>query len=107
MKFEVYCQHEDYSKTLNIYIFMVNPNGGRSIVTSLDRMEVAEYKEGDPIKPTFSLCGKVTDPFLQAMANALKEIGIKPDGDPVLENEMAAVKYHLEDMRRLVFRDKN
>jgi hypothetical protein len=32
-------------------------------------------------------------------------MGIKPEQIPVLENEMTAVKYHLEDMRKLVFKE--
>ena len=45
-------------------------------------------------------------PFLQAMANELKEIGVMAEGELVLENELGATKYHLEDMRQLVFKGK-
>ena len=103
MKFKVYCQHEDFANRLNFYIFQDNPDGSRDICTSIDKMEFKKLAEGELIPITFTLHGKVTDPFLQAMANMLKEIGIKAEVEPILENELVAVKYHLEDMRKLVF----
>ena len=42
-------------------------------------------------------------PFLQGMANELHKLGIRAEGEPVLENELSSTKYHLEDMRALVF----
>ena len=104
MKFEVYCKYEEYSYHLNFYIFGIDETGKRSFCTSIDKMEFKDYKEGVAIeKPTFRLAGFVVTPFLQAMANELKEIGIKPEGEPVLENELSSVKYHLEDMRKIAF----
>lgn len=104
MKFEVHCKYENYSRQLNFYIFGIDENGKRSFCKSIDKMEFKDYTEGSCInEPTFSLSGPVTKPFLQAMANELKEIGINAEGEPVIENELVAVKYHLEDMRSLVF----
>ena len=45
-------------------------------------------------------------PFLQGMANELHKLGIRAEGEPVLENELSSTKYHLEDMRALVFQDE-
>lgn len=106
MKFEVFCRHEDFANKLNFYIFRLNIDGSRRICTSLDKMEFSEYQEGCMIEPTFSLNGLIVKPFLQEMANALKKIGIKAESEPILENELSAVKYHLEDMRKLVFENK-
>ena len=105
MKLKVYCQHEDFANKLNFYIFQDNPDGSRDICTSIDKMEFKKLAEGEPIPITFSLLGSVTTPFLQAMANTLKEIGIKAEAEPILENELTAVRYHLEDMRKLVFKE--
>ena len=49
----------------------------------------------------------MSKPFMQAMANELHKVGIRPEGEPVLENEIEAVKYHLEDMRAMAFNDEN
>ena len=45
-KCEVFCQYEDYSQTLNVYIFVDNPDGTRSLMTSLDKGEVRTYNRG-------------------------------------------------------------
>lgn len=42
-----------------------------------------------------------TKAFLQAMADAAWEIGIKPKQLENNQNELTAVRYHLEDMRQL------
>ena len=106
MKFEVYCKYEDFSYHLNVYIFGIDENGKRSFCKSIDdgNMIFAEYDPALALeKPTFRLSGEVAKPFLQAMANELDEIGIRAEGKPILENELTATKYHLEDMRKLVF----
>ena len=109
MKFEVFTEYRDYANELNFYIFKDNLDGSRDICTSLDKMEFTRHNAdgtSENIKPTFSIKGMITQPFLQEMANALKKIGIKAEGEPIIENELSAVKYHLEDMRALTFRFK-
>ena len=106
MKFEVFCRYEDFADLLNFYIFSEGENGERYICTSLDKMEFSRYEEGALTDPTLSLKGRIVKPFLKEMANALNKIGIRADGEPVIENELVAVKYHLEDMRKLVFNVK-
>lgn len=107
MKIEVFTQSVDYAGELNFYIFGEEPSGKRSICTDIAKMEFTMYEEGTPTEPTFTLRHGVTKPFLQAMANELSKLGVKAEGEPVLENELVATKYHLEDMRKLVFEPKN
>ena len=103
-KFEVFCKYEDYSQTLNVYIFVDNPDGIRSLMTSLDKGEVRTYNRGEFIeKPTFRIEGGLSKSFLQAFANELNTLGIKAEEAPVLANELVATQNHLEDMRALVF----
>ena len=104
MKFKVFCRYEEFANRLSFYVFSTGPTGARQICTSLDEMNFVDYEEGTMVDPTFSLTGLVVKPFLKEMANALKQIGIRADDEPILENELAAVKYHLEDMRTLVFK---
>ncbi|MDY6862952.1 MAG: hypothetical protein SVR08_11890 [Spirochaetota bacterium] len=106
MQFKVFCRHEEFANRLSFYIFKIDPDGAQSICTSLDKMEYSRYEVGKKIDPTFSLTGYIINPFLKEIANTLKEIGIKAENEPVLENELSAVKYHLEDMRKLVFENK-
>jgi hypothetical protein len=104
MEYKVFCRYEDFRETLNFYLFQDNENGGRELCTNLKTMEFKPIKRGEFVpEPTFSISGCVVQPFLKAMANALDEIGIRPEGKPVLENELTATKYHLEDMREIAF----
>ena len=103
-KFEVYMNYENFSGELAVYIFQNKPNGSRAIVTDLSKGEMKTVKEYEHVgEPTFRLGYGMSQPFLQAMANELHSMGIKAEKAPVLENEMDSVKYHLEDMRALVF----
>ena len=105
-KFEVYIEHERFSGETKVYIFQNKPNGTRAIVTDLSKGEMKTVKEYAHVgEPTFRLGYGMSKPFLQAMANELHVLGIKAEKAPVLENEMDSVKYHLEDMRKLVFTD--
>lgn len=71
----------------------------RFVLKSFDRYTAV------PDDETFALVdqfgdGDVQD-FLQAAADAAWEIGIRPAGAKDMTSEVAAVRYHLEDMRRL------
>lgn len=43
--------------------------------------------------------------FLQGVLDAAWELGLRPVGYKDVESEAKATRYHLEDMRRLVFKD--
>ena len=104
---EAFCRYEDYANRVNIYIFRNLPNGGREFCVDINTQEFKPYTEGFFIeKPTISIMGRLARPFLQAIADALPDIGIKPKGQPILEDEMSAIKYHLEDMRCIAFNKK-
>lgn len=100
---EVYFRYEDFASTLNVYIFSVSHDGARSICTDITNQKFEVVNEGGEVKPTFVLSRWCAVPFMQAMADTLHEHGFHPSGKPIHENELTAVKYHLEDMRKLVF----
>lgn len=83
-------------------IYIIDRSGKNSIVRIVEgRMELEELKEGVEVQPTFSL------PF-DAWA-ALKESIISKlpkEKDVETTSELKATKYHLEDMRNLVFSKK-
>lgn len=104
MDYKIYVQYQDCANVVDIYIFAIDANGKRSLCTSIDTMTFIEHTESLIIeKPTIKISGFMAQPFLQAMADTLEKHGVRPKGKPVLENELTAVKYHLEDMRKLVF----
>lgn len=103
----VHINHDDYGYTLGIYVFKHNYDQSREFLESLDQpIKVKRFGDGpitEALKPTIFLEGKFGKEFLQAFANALHQKGIRPKAEPVLENEVSSIKYHLEDMRTLVF----
>lgn len=62
---------------------------------------IETFNSGDAIKPTLSLPPEA----LQELANALDAIGFKPK-EGFLEGKLQAIEKHLEDMRTLVFEEK-
>jgi len=105
MKYEVFAEYRDYARTLEFYIFRESADGRREFFENLSPKPVLRvYEHGTSLKaPTFTISGSMAKPFMQEMANTLKKLGIHAEGEPVLENELTATKYHLEDFRKLVF----
>lgn len=109
MNFEVFFNYEDFANILNIYIIQNNPDGTRRVCTDLGKMEFEPYTEGMELKKSsLHLSGSlIIEPFLQAFANGINKLGIRPEDSPVLENELSAVKNHLADMQKIVFNQLN
>lgn len=76
-----------------------DPLAKRRIVTSLT---VETVERGQFIKPSFNLgCQEV-----QALFNQLWTAGFRPKDGTGNSGHVEALKYHLEDMRKLVFEGK-
>ena len=104
MQYKIYCKYEDHGDRLAFYIFEELPGGKMNFFTDLKKGEYKEYTVGEVLEPTFVLKSVMNKQFLQAMVDAIyKEAGILPTQSPVLEDQLSATKYHLEDMRKLVF----
>ena len=88
-----------------IAILIISHNGNRGIYNPITK-EVREIKDGlgmndfedMVIKLPYELCQK----FFKAMAETLDERGIKTENDSKLQGTMEAMRYHLEDMRKLL-----
>jgi len=55
-------------------------------------------------EPTLRFHGNDARQFLQDLAEGLVDAGFKPDELKVANERVKAIEYHLEDMRRLVFK---
>lgn len=67
----------------------------------------APIKAGEETSPCLVLDERSDgEELLHALAQGLAEAGYIPDVSRDKENELVAVKYHLEDMRKLVFKGK-
>jgi len=105
---KVYCRYDNMYDSVSIYIVETNLSDEMIAVwedlgNSKRAPKCKKILQGTQIEPTIRLSGMVAKPFLQAMANAVKEFGIVAEDEPILGNELTAVRYHLEDMRKLVF----
>jgi len=108
--FEFYIQTSPAEGIIEIFLIQKdNIKNTRTFLTYEDGNFIAHVLPiGElGVKPLLRLPWMLSESFLQAMANKLSELGIRPEGKPVLENELTATKYHLEDMRKLVFEEEN
>jgi hypothetical protein len=82
-----------------IFIMQKDPSG-KTLIWRNDKVETLEL--GQWAEPSFWM----EPEMLQDFANALNDIGIKPE-QGFLEGKLGATEKHLEDMRTLVFQKKD
>lgn len=70
-----------------------------------------EYEKADEldmdIEPTLFIPFHLQSVFLKTLLKAMENQGIKPESTSKIEGLLEATKYHLEDMRTIVFDRKN
>jgi len=94
---------EDWD-VVNVWFYERKDNGYTEVVKPMNlivqSMEIADKLP----EPTLRLeRGRATE-FLQSLAEALVASGFKPDEIKVQNKQIEAMKYHLEDMRKIVFK---
>jgi len=95
----------DYGTSVRILITSAPVPGGRRYVVMPPTFEAKTVEPGEFVEDatfTFEM------DLAQSLFNALWEIGVRPS-EPQRDHggELAALRFHLEDMRRLVFKDAN
>ena len=67
-------------------------------------LEWEDYNTTDPTQPeaTLTLNHLESTPFVQAMASALSEYGIKPDNEHKVHGLYEAQSHHLKDLRHML-----
>ena len=103
-RWRVYAKQEPWLDDVSLYIFHDGPQGHLGFVKEmvLERHEDGQLAENPSMKLPF---GEAHE-FLQGMANAAWEMGIKPTALEDQRNELKATRYHLEDMRKLAKVDR-
>uniref|UniRef100_A0A6M3IR13 Uncharacterized protein n=1 Tax=viral metagenome TaxID=1070528 RepID=A0A6M3IR13_9ZZZZ len=92
---------------LRMWIIKQDLDGTREVVAPIDLEVRKEYKFGEMFpEPTLFFDSFSAHQFLQGLVNGLVENGYKPDEIKAHDKEVEAMKYHLEDMRKLVFKNK-
>lgn len=100
-KYQVFVHKVDFGEWTSVYFTKVV--GGKRYVAKPVQLEYVEVDRGDAPEPTLALGEYESTPFLKAIVNECMEKGITPDVIEPLKNVLDATKYHLEDMRKLVF----
>lgn len=105
MSFRAFVQYNVGIDGYTVAVCEENPyENSRSFLTSI---EFTKFSKGELVpRETVELFGgdfggERAREFLQAMMNAAWEIGIRPSSAQDQRNELAAVRYHLEDMRKI------
>jgi len=102
----VFINSNEWSDSYEVYIIEENYEGKRFIAKPMN-LEFKEHKEGDREEPSIKISrvfGKETN-FLQALSDALSKAGYSPIFVEENKGELKATKTHLEDMRKLVFKE--
>ncbi len=87
-------------------VYFNQATGERTVVNPMQLSITTGVKSGETPEPTMRFTDELAAQFLQGFANGLAEAGYKPDELKAQACELNAVKYHLEDMRQLVFKPK-
>lgn len=78
-------------------------DGSRSRVTHVATLTLSPHQDGDYAEPT----ARLTRSEAQELMDALWRVGMRPSNGAGNVGQLAATEKHLEDMRRLVFREGN
>jgi hypothetical protein len=92
---KIYFYHE-YEDSDGIEIMHYNPENGE--------WTIKKMKRGEKALPTLELPG-IRDDMIQKLGDALNKFGYKPPEKMLIEGKYEAQSKHLEDMRKLVFKD--
>lgn len=95
---QFHAERRDFGRGVSIQISEELPNGGYAVVMPMT-MEVTTTTTDEYIGPSLTLKQQEAQRLLDALIDA----GLTPTREPAKVGEIEAVKYHLEDMRKLVF----
>lgn len=102
---EIKIYHDFLLRRVLIIIFC----NDRKEVLNLYTSEIKILKDDEQIPDDFIMkIPAVMEPqFLKAFAEALDEKGVKTENDFKIQGLLKATKYHLEDMRKIVFKKES
>lgn len=85
-------------------IFITTEESGKILLAKPVELVFEKVNPCEFNDPTLKVSGYVANDFLQAFQDALSKRGIKTDNDHKLQGTLEATKYHLEDLRKIVFK---
>lgn len=102
MAVKTYIRYANYSDEFEVAIVNKAYNGERFCLPETKFVKLEQYE----ITKTFLGAngeGPPTSEILQSILDAAWEQGLRPTGFTDIKNETTAIKYHLEDMRKIAF----
>ena len=105
-KFKVVINQKPAGFGIDIYILQIDDKFKKMSVAKPVEFVFEVVEDETKVKPTIELGRFFADEFIKAWAEAAKEKGFKPEEDYIMQGKLEATKYHLEDMRKIVFEDK-
>lgn len=98
MKVKIYTRPEFFEQDIIIY----QEINGKKYVAKPVEFIFEEYTPATSIEPTIKLSHEFAASFMQAMADELRNNGIRTKQDEINEGELVATKHHLSDLRKLL-----
>lgn len=102
MKLRIYFDQQPWQDLVRVFI--VGQTEGKTFVVKPMEliMETTAHDPANRMEPSLQLQGEFAREFLPALSDALNASGFKGVESPDT-SELKATKYHLEDMRKIVF----
>jgi hypothetical protein len=99
MKLSIYFEQKAWNQTTAVWLVAENERGERLMAKPMPLI-FEPFDESKIIEPSLEFTGAIARQFFPALYDALVEAGYaKKQKDESVD----AIKYHLEDMRKLVF----
>jgi len=93
--------------TLGTEIYIIDRGNRFTYLAKHVKLEFEKVKDGaEWPEPTLVLGENLVFKLSKALSKMLDERGIKSDSQSKIEGLLEATKYHLEDMRKIVFSEK-
>lgn len=100
MNLHIYHEDRPWEMTACFWMVVEMPDGSRKVAKPVTFEFVDHPSYSSPSEPTMKFNGKMAGEFFPALNEAMIRSGyLKPKKDESIES----IKYHLEDMRKLVF----
>ena len=108
MDWQVKVVNQPHAAQMDVYIYREVKQNQMEMITNLSGpagIEAKSVDRGSRMVPAMTLDWH-DDELLQAIVDGLHDHGIRATQEPIIKNELTAIKYHLEDMRTLIFKGK-
>ncbi len=99
---QVFIEQKPCNRGVDIYIY--EERNGKTCLYQTTELTIKECEAGASDEPTIKFNYPIANELLQALQEAIVNIGIKPKEGNKIEGLYEATKEHLNDMRKLVFK---